>query len=268
MRSIKEYIAESTREHAYILKMAVEPSEAQVNTVESLLRGYGLVHFSKLMKVEDEKFDFFDIPTRDVYSIRFVTKAPLSSYIVMQDMRMALNVPEKYIVVRTSNEPVEVEAEDERFKDRADAEAEAKGLRQAPLLSIKQFYDDAEQPLITDVYGNEYNKKFLGYLAGIKVSRETDEVEPPAPLFSWIDMRKVKQQEPMQDAADFNSHHDTPKPVTKARGNESEPIKATAMGSSGNLDDGAVKKVRLLLDPKTGKGTAVTAPRASKKAKG
>ncbi len=141
MKSIREYIAESTREHAYILKMAIEPSEAQVNTVESLLRGYGLVHFSKLMKVEDERFDFFDITSRDVYSIRFVTKVPLSSYVIMQDIKTALNVPEKFIVVRTSNEPVEVEAEDERFKDMATADAAEDGLVPAPRLSIKQFYD-------------------------------------------------------------------------------------------------------------------------------
>lgn len=268
MRSIREYIAESTREHAYILKMAAEPSSEQVNTVESLLRGYGLVHFSKLTKVEDERFDFFDIPTRDVYSIRFVTKAPLSSYVVSQDIKSALNMPEKFVVVRTSNEPVEVEAEDERFKDKVAAEAAKDGLRPAPLLSIKQFYDDAEQPATDGLYGDEYNKKFLGYLAGIKVERPSDEVDPPSPLFSWIEMRKVKPAEPMQDAADFNAGHDTPKAVTNAKGKQPEPVKATALGSSGNLDDGAVDNVRLLVDPKTGKRSAVKAPRASKKAKG
>lgn len=268
MKSIKEYIVESTKEHAYILKMAVEPSTPQLNTVESLLRGYGLVHFSKLMKVEDERFDFFDIPSRDVYSIRFVTKAPLSSYVIMQDIKTALNVPEKYIVVRTSNEPVEVEAEDERFKEMVTADAVKDGLQRAPMLSIKQFYDDAEQPATDGLFGDDYNKKFLSYLAGIKVSRPTDEVDPPSPLFSWIDMKKIKPAEPMQDAADFNANYDTPKAITKAKGNEPEPVKAIALGSAGNLDDGAVDNVRLLVDPKTGKRSAVKAPRASKKAKG
>ena len=268
MRSIKEYIAESTREHAYILKMAIEPSTAQVNTVESLLRSYGLVHFSNLKKVEDERFDFFDIPSKDVYSIRFVTKAPLSSYVIMQDIKNALNVSEKFIIVRTSNEPVEVEAEDERFKDKVAAETAEDGLRPAPLLSIKQFYDDAEQPATDGLFGDDHNKKFLSYLAGIKTTRPTDEVDPPSPLFSWIDMKKVKPAEPVQDAADFNAGYDTPKPVIKANGREPEPVKATALGSDGNLDDGAIDNVRLLVDPKTGKRSAVKAPRASKKAKG
>lgn len=267
MKSVKEYIAESTKEHAYILKMAVEPNELQVKAVESLLQAYGLVHFSKLMKVADERFDFFDIPTRDVWSIRFVTRTPLSSYVTMQEIRKTINLPEKYVVVRTSTEPVEIEAEDERFKDKAAAEASEDGLLSAPRLSIKRFYDDAEQPLITDLFGNDYNKKFLLYLSGIKASRKPEEFDPPAPLFSWIDMKKVKPAEPMQDTTDFNERFDTPKPTTSGKGKEPQPVVATALGSHGNLDDGAVNNVKLFMDPKTGKRSGVTVPRANKKAR-
>lgn len=268
MKSVKEYIAESAKEHTYILKMAVEPSEAQVNAVQSLLRSYGLVDFGKLKKVEDDRFDFFDVPTKDVWSIRFSARMPISSYVVVQQIRDVVTIPEKYIVVRASNEPVEVEAEDERFKNNADLEAKEKGLVTAPLLSIKQFYDDAEQPMITDLYGNQYNKNFLLYLSGVKSSRKSDEFDPPAPLFSWIQMKKVKSAEPVQDTADFNAQYDTPKPVVNAKGDEPEPIVFTALGSNGNLDDGAMKNVRLLLDPKTGKRSAITAPRANKNVKG
>lgn len=268
MRSVKEYIAESTKEHAYLVKMAMEPNDAQVTAIENFLRPFGLIHFSKLLKVTDERFDFFDIPTKDVWSIRFVVRTPLSAYVVMQDLRSALNIPEKYIVVRTSNEPVEVEAEEERFRDGAKAEAEEDGLVVAPRLSIKQFYDDAEQPLVTGLFGDDYNKKFLGYLAGIKATRHSGEVETESQLFGWLDMKKAKPLEPQQDTADFNAGYDTPKPVTKATGGEKGPVIASALGSSGNLDDGAVNNVRLLMDPKTGKRSAIVAPKASKKAKG
>jgi hypothetical protein len=267
MRSIKEYIAESTKEHAYILKMAVEPSEAQVNTVELLLRSYDIVHFSKLLKVQDERFDFFDVPSRDVWSIRFVTKQPISSYVLQQRIREELNIPEKYIVVRTSNEPVEVEAEDERFKELVDKTAADDGLVAGPRLSIKSFYNNAEQPAVTDLYGDNYNKNFLNYLANVKSERPTDEVDAPAPLFSWIAMNKFIEENGVEQV-DFNAHIDTPKPVMKAKGKQTEPVIATALGSHGNLDDGAMNNVRLLKDPKTGKETAVVAPRASKKAKG
>ena len=267
MKSIKEYIAESATEHAYILKMSIEPSADQLKTVESLLSAYDLVHFSDIRKVENERFDFFDIDGHDVYSIRFVTLAPVSSYMLTQQLKDVLNIPEKYIVVRASNEPVEVEAEDERFKQIADADADAAGLKSGPRLSIKRFYDDAEQPIVTDLYGDTYNKNFLEYLATIKGTRATDEVDPPMPLFSWLDMNKIKSSAAQQDATDFNAQYNTPKPVYKAKANSPLPVKPTALGTNGNLDDGAAQNVRLFVNPKTGAESAMTATRAAKKAK-
>ena len=267
MKSIKQYIVESTTEHAYILKLAVEPTAEQLIVIENYLKNFGLVHFSKLKKASDERFDFFDISNRDVYSIRFVTQTPLSSYVLQQEMRSLLNVPEKFIVVRTSNEPVEVEAEDERFRQESDQEALDKGLYPGPRLSIKRFYDDAEQPIVDSAYGDEYNKNFLEYLATIKATRAPDEVDAQMPLFSWLEMRKVKSADPVQDTSDFNVNYNTPKPVTKAAPNAKQPVKPSTVGANGNFDDGASTTVRFFIDPKTGKETTKTAVRAAKKAK-
>lgn len=266
MKSIKTYITESADEHAYILKLAVEPTSEQVDKVKSVLAGYNLIHFSPVKMAKDEKFDFFDINASNVWSIRFVTGTPLSSYIIMQYIKAAIDINEKYIIVRTSNEPVEVEAEDERFKQTADADAAKDGLAARARLSINRFYDAAEQPLVTDLYGNDYNKKFLNYLASVKTTRDTDHVEAPMPLFGWLKMADVKPGEPTQDTADFNAQYDTPKPVSKPSG-DANPIDPTAMGSHGELDDGAAKNVRLFVDPRTGKESAFVAARASKKAK-
>ncbi len=267
MKSIKNYIVESTKEHAYIIKMAVDLTADQLKIVENYLKNFGLVHFGKLQKASDERFDFFDISNRDVYSIRFVTHTPLSSYILQQELRSILNLPEKYIVVRTSNEPVEVEAEDERFRQTTDQEALDKGLHVGPRLSIKRFYDDAEQPIVNPAYGDEYNKNFLEYLASIKATRTPDEVDAQMPLFSWLQMKNVKPADPVQDTADFNAQYDTPKAVTKAQSNAKYPVPPNTIGANGNFDDGASTNVRLFIDPKTGKETAITAVRAAKKAK-
>jgi hypothetical protein len=267
MKSINQYIVESTKEHAYIIKLAVEPSADQLTVIENYLKNFGLVHYSKLQKLSDERFDFFDIANRDVYSVRFVTHTPLSSYVVQQEIRNILNVPEKFVVVRTSNEPVEVEAEDERFRQSSDQDALDKGLYPGPRLSIKRFYDDAEQPIVDSPYGDEYNKNFLEYLASIKSTRTPDEVDAQMPLFSWLEMKKVKSAEPVQDASDFNAHHNTPKAVVKASANAAYPVKPSTVGANGNFDDGASTTVRFFIDPKTGKQTTTTAVRAAKKAK-
>ena len=74
--------------------------------------------------------------------------------------------------------------------------------------------------------------------------------------------QKVTPQEPVQDAADFNAGHDTPKPVT-GKGNKNPPVKDKALGTEGNFDDGATKNISFYAD-KQGKRKVTQAPRANK----
>ena len=262
MKSLKNYIAESTKAHVYYIKVAVPLSDAQVNTVESLMRAYQLVDIGALTKIEDDRFDFFDIYTTEAYSLRVVTNMPISSYVMQQQLRDALNIPEKFIVVRGSNEPVELEAEDARFKQKAAEEAKDKGFTFASRLDTNRLYDEAEEPEVTNIFGNDYNKNLLGHLANIKADRKSMEFEPSASLFSWIEMKKVKPQEPVQDTADFNAGHDTPKPVT-GKGSMKAPVDDKVLGTEGNFDDGATKNISFYAD-KQGKRKVTQAPRANK----
>ncbi len=264
MKSLKNYIAESTKPHIYYIKVAMPLNDAQVGIIKSLLNIYQLSDFGALTKIEDDQFDFFDIYNKEVHSIRIVTNMPLSSYVVQQQLRDALNISEKFIVVRGTNEPIELEAEDQRFKQKEAEEAKAKGFTFANRLNTDRLYDDAEQPEVTSVFGNDYNKNLLNHLANIKAERKSMEIEPSCGLFSWIEMNKVKPLEPIQDAADFNAGYDTPKPVT-GKGNVSGPIKDEnkVLGPDGNFDDGSVKNIQFYAD-KQGKRKVVQAPRANK----
>jgi len=265
MKSLKNYIAESTKVHVYHIKLAIEPSSAQVNAVESLLRAYQLVDFGKSTRIQDDKFDFFDITSKDVHCIRIVTGTPLSSYMIQQQLRDVLNIPEKYIVVRAVNEPIELEAEEQRFKQLAADEAKEKGFTFASMLDTDRIHQPDENPTLTNVFGNEYNKNLLANLANIKADRKSMEVEPHMSLFSWIDMKKVKPHEPIQDASDFNAHIDTPKP-TSGKNNTAAAIDNQFLGTEGNFDDGAAKNIVRYNDKGTRRTTI--APRANKKLKG
>lgn len=265
MKSLKKYIAESTQVHVYHIKLAINPTAEQVNTVESLLHAYKLVDFSKPTKIDDDRFDFFDIHPKEVHDIRFTTEMPLSSYVVMQQIRDALGIPEKHIVLRAVTEPVELEAEEQRFKQKAEADAKAKGFTFASRLDTDRLHDPAEEPVDTDVFGDEYNKNLLAHLANIKADRKSSEVEPHSGLFSWLEMKKVKLAEPLQDESDFNAHIDTPKPVTK-KTNKPAPVRAEALGPEGNFDDGARNNYVMFAD-KQNKRKTTQAPRADKKLK-
>lgn len=261
MKSFKQYLAESVKESHYVVKLAMHPSDEQLDALEACLKKYDLIDISKPRMIEKDTIDFSNYPDKKVHAIAFTTGMPVSSYMLMQQLRNALNVAEDFIVVRGSNEPIEIEAEDQEFNGTAyDPDRQPGAAR----LSTDRFYDDAEQPLVTDVFGDDYNRKLMDYLAKVADDRETDHYEAPAPLFSWIDMDKAMAANEVQ-ADDFNDRFDTVKPVSKGKGKDVNPIDPKYLGKGGNFDDAAATVVKFARNKK-GEREAVSAPRARLKA--
>lgn len=266
MKSFKHYLAESAREYGYVIKMAMEPTDEQMDAVEGYLRQFDLIEMTNPQLLEGDSLDFYTIKDRPVYQINFITGYPLSSYVVMQGIRELLNVNEKFIVVRSANEPVEMNADRHMIELGFRDTAREKDLKNAPRLSTDREYLDIEQPVTTDIYGDSYNKQLLDYLADTKASRASQHIDPPSPLFSWIEMDKVKSSEPVQDSADFNAHVDTPKPVYRVSRKAADPIERSALGAEGNFDDGAKHLYKLYQD-KNGSRVNMGSPRAPNKPK-
>ena len=258
MKTFKNYLAESAKSYYVAIKLAVKPTEAQLATIEDALKRYELRDLQGPDEIHDTD-DFYDMPHSAVHCMRAELGSPVSSYNLMQNLRKELNISEKMLVVRNSNEPFEIEAEDVAFFNDAEDKAIKAGMKSRARLSTNREYDTAEQPEVTDLYGNSYNKKLLDYLSDVAARRPSKEIDAPAPLFSWLQMQDVAQQEPAQDTADFNANHDTPKPVLKPRGEV--PVNPERLGPYGNLDDRATKNVKLLRT-KTGKAADATQTRA------
>lgn len=264
MKSFKHYLAESVKQYYYVIKLLVKPTDEQLDAIEAHLKKYDLVSMDSPVEVEHNAIDFHDSPGAPIHQIAFITAMPLSPYVVMEALKHAINIAEEYIVVRSSNEPVELEANDCEFLCTIADMAKEKELVSAPKLSTDRFYHKEEEPLLTDLFGDAYNKKLLDYLRSVADERETEHYIPPAPLFSWIDMDKVTDKDAVE-AVDFNAEHDTPKPVAKGKGKKTEPVDAIMLGHYGNLDDAVAKNVKVLKN-KNGKIEAVSAQRARQKA--
>lgn len=262
MKSFKEYLAESVKENHYAIKFAMQPTDEQCKVVEAHLQKYGLVRIGKAEPVLNDKMDFYDITDKDVWQIPVVTSMPFSVYTVLQELKVTLNIPQDFIVVRASNEPVQVYADKDEFDFTVNDIAKKDGLTPAARLGTDRFYNAEEEPLLTDLFGNEYNKRLLDYLTHVAEERPSDQYEPAAPLFSWIDMNKVMDKEAVQ-ADDFNKQFDTPKPVNK--GVNKQPIEPVNLGNEGNFDDMAIQNVKLMKN-KAGKRENFLAPRAGLKA--
>ena len=237
MKSFKTYLEESQQQYHYRIKMVVKPDEEKMESIERLLRQYDLISIDTPIKVENkDRLEFRDIDYVDVYYIDVNIGMPMSAYILQQELRAILNIPEKFVVVRSDNEPIEVDGIQRQMLRDLDKMSKEKGLTKGSLLSTDRFYLYAEQPLVKDAFGDKYNKTFLNFLADVAKNRKSQEYQAQSSHIKVSDMKKVKQ-EPTQDVADFNAAYNTPKPVYKVKGKAKHPVDPNYLTSSGNFDD-------------------------------
>lgn len=259
MKSFKKYLAESAKDHVYVIKFAVEPTSEQIKIIETWLARFELRKAGKLVMIENDTKDFIDIPNRTVHALEVTLGTPVSQYVLLQDLKVAANISEKFMVVRSANEPIQQYAELDTWNRQQDKIAKEKGLKPAARLSTDRLYHKAEEPVVNKLYGDDYNKTLLSYLAQVAKDRPDEIIQPSAPLFDWI---KVKEDmtggEPKQDTSDFNAHIHGPKPVSK--GSNAAPVKDAMLSSHGEISDNALPTVKFLQNEKTGKTKEVVKP--------
>lgn len=262
MKTIKDYLAESALSYVFTIKFANQPTQEQTDTIAAWLKRYDLREIQTPQLIENSHKDFIDIPNRQVYEMQITLGMPISQYILLQDLTRAANISEKYMVVRAQNEPIEQYARYDVWSRQQDAEEKAKGDVPAARLSTDRQYLAAEQPTVDPLFGNEYNKKLLSYLAGVAEARPTMHQQAPAELFSWLQMEDIAPGEPKQDTSDFNAHLDTPKPVSK--GDDKDPVADKMLTNNGAMSDNAIPVVKFYKDPSTGKAKQVIQPAENK----
>ena len=197
-----QYLAESEKLYNYRIKSAAPLTPELVAQIETYLKKFRLVSISKPTRsiLQKNPLDFADLQNVEIYMVDVTTSLPASSYILLQDIRAILNVPEKYIVVRSENEPIELEGKRLDQERELSDQAEKKNLERAPLLGTDPNYHEAEQSADgQNYYGNNYNSRLLGYLKTIQDEHQPKKVDAPAPLFSWVNMPKNDV-----DTTDFN----------------------------------------------------------------
>lgn len=178
MKSFKEYLDDARKSYTYRIKTIVPIEDGMMEKIEHVLEKYDAVEISRPRATIFQKnpMDFSDIDASEVFIIDVVTSLPASSNEIMLALRNALNIPEKFIVVRGEHEPIEqynVFASD--AQDIA-AVAAGKNLTPAALLSTNPVSPENEVVISgSSLFGDEYNKSLLHYLAN--VSKKTDAPE-------------------------------------------------------------------------------------------
>lgn len=229
--NFKQYLTESEKEFNFRIKTITELTPDLMKKIENYLHKFRLKTISKPSKtiMQRQPLDFDDISNAEVHIFDITTSLPVSSYILQQDIRNILNIPEKYIVVRGENEPIELDSSKLNQEHELATMATDAGLVRDSLLGTDSEYPEAEHTADgSNYFGNSYNNRLLAYMKTIQDENQPLKIEAKDSLFSWLD--QPTEQEPIQPPEDFNAAINNPeiKPFDKG---------AKKPAPNGNFDD-------------------------------
>lgn len=240
-----EHLLESDREYKYRIKTVIEFDDEAMERLERLVQKYELrdMFAPKKTIIQDHPLDFPDVNHSSVMIIDIITGVPVSAYILQQEIRENLQIPEKYIIVRSENDPLEVEtARMLAIKDMKD-EAEKKGLERDALLSTSNVYpEDVDSVPGEEVFGDVYNKRFLDTLAQISATRSPEYIENRGEgLFSWMnneidDVPEIMTDDSFNDGKEYD-YAPKPTPWWKASSIDHRRGDELSIANPGNFDD-------------------------------
>lgn len=249
-KSFRDYIQENEREYHMRIKSVAPLDENEMPYIERVLDKYVVKDMTQPKKtiLQKHPLDFPDIQNAEVWIIDVTTALPVSSYVLQQELKLALNLPEKYLVVRGDNEPLEVYTQQMNANDEIDLKAMEDELSPASRLSTKSHYDEDEQINLEDdsLYGNEYNSRFLETLAKVKAERKKFVVDRDG-----YDPDSVLDSDDPGDPNAFNDHiNDAPESkhvneyaeILKNLRKQEQTKNEARLSSSGNYDDDEIKK--------------------------
>ena len=115
MKTFKQYLTESTKEHKFTLRFCSDLDEGEENRIETFLSKYDLKTMSKTSTTPITKNPMFfkDAENSKVSKIDIVTGYPLSADILRQQLSDLLSINLAYVVVHPEGWEPEEEVVDE-----------------------------------------------------------------------------------------------------------------------------------------------------------
>lgn len=236
MSLFKRYLAESVRnsEYHFRIKTIAPLTEENITRLENHLKKYDavLVQGPRKTPIQESPLDFRDASNVEVTIFDAVLTKPTTSQMLQKEICSMWNIGEGMVVVRTDNDPIELQNEELNFNQQIQNEKK-EGAKMAPLLSTLSEYNEDEQ-IENNTFGDDYNKKFLSRLAQVKAENEKKQ-EKIAPSYG------IEQVSEKIDAVDFNKEYNTVKPVSKG---SKDAVVEKNISPAGNLDDDNKKFVK------------------------
>jgi hypothetical protein len=169
MKTLKQYLAESTKEYKYKVKILGEVTDDMMVTIENELKKFDLKTISAPTKTifQKQPLDFDEGVSGEVNIASFTTGLPLSIDTVRDRIAHNLGMPERYLKIRTENDPLEHDLVDNNI----DTELVI-GESNPEDAALNNEYP-ADEHDVSDYHGNEFNTKFIEELMKLVKDRDT-----------------------------------------------------------------------------------------------
>jgi hypothetical protein len=152
MPTLLEYINQLQREHRYRVKMAFQPSDRQLESLERHMKKYDALEVgrSEKLMLQAVPMDFPQLGGHEIVIVDVVTRLPVSPPVLENELRNLMYVAEGMLKVFGRDEPIEQQIE-----------AETNVNTEAKLCSE---YTEAEANAVSadQAAGDKYNQEMLG----------------------------------------------------------------------------------------------------------
>jgi hypothetical protein len=151
-KDLSQYLAENEAIHEFRVKIALEPTDAQLDAMELHLRKYDAYDITTPKKtiIQRNPRDFRSIDAAEVYMIDFKTRQPASPLQLLAELTQKMGIHERFIIVRNKMEPLHIEDEHEELPVE----------KYKPRLTDEK-YSDAEKVKGDQFYGEKFKNTFL-----------------------------------------------------------------------------------------------------------
>ena len=169
MKTLKEYLAESVKEYKYKVKILGEVEDGMMDTIENELKRYDLKTMSSPTKTifQKQPLDFDEGVSGEVNIASFTTGLPLSKDTVRDRIAHQLGITERYIKIRSENDPLEYDLVDNNI----DTEIVVDESNPDDAALNNDY--PADEHKAEDYHGNEFNTKFMEELMKLVKDRDT-----------------------------------------------------------------------------------------------
>lgn len=205
---IKDYFTGVPAEFEYIIKVVGFEKKSIKELIERFFEQYKILDLDvKETPIQKNPMEFPSYNNMSVVIAKITTAYRWSPDYCRQQFCQNNSIPESMVIFRTKENPLEVQDNQSLVRNEL--------MKKGALLSTDPNYKKEEQGEPQENFvGTLYTNKLLAVMKEIQDSKKIEmRVDAPSPLFSWLQMDKVKPQEPVQDTTNFNSNVEVGKKI-------------------------------------------------------